>query len=545
MRLLNVHTRQLEEFSGKDIPPYAILSHTWGKDEVAISDINSTTVQKKAGYGKIDYTCCEAARQNMEYCWIDTCCIDKSSSSELSEAINSMFSWYSDAKVCYAYLDDVDIISPSTESPYPRWFTRGWTLQELLAPRRVEFYGRNWVKLGFKDTESSRMTEFTQTLARITGIDELVLWKPTYMRGKSVAARMSWASNRITTRPEDLAYCLLGIFGVNMPLLYGEGDRAFIRLQEEIIKLSDDHSIFAWDRDLSETGSVSCLANSPSWFDRGAHVVPFGRKRLHSTPYAITNQGLQIQLPLLQISDSEIVYGLINCHWENTLFGCIGIPLLGSFDSVFFERSSRHRPRTIRLADMAGAQTRTIFLGTRPPVELPFAAEANLQVYDNSLKAYGFLDLEITDNPMASHHWHPEYENFRLRWLSTSGAARLGVVGLLWTHETQPNFSLAICIRGRIDDRGSSDLGQFKAVNIGIIARAESSEFWLDDFVKDFNQDEIDHGADPKDHIQAKCIINLDQANSGKGSSIEVKALLRQQDIFGNEVYTLGIEVQH
>jgi Heterokaryon incompatibility protein (HET) len=543
MRLLNVHTRQLEEFSGKDIPPYAILSHTWGKDEVALSDINSTTVQKKAGYGKIDYTCREAARQNMEYCWIDTCCIDKSSSSELSEAINSMFSWYNDAKVCYAYLEDVDSLSPSTEPPYPRWFTRGWTLQELLAPRRVEFYGRNWVKLGFKDTESSRMTEFTQTLARITGIDELVLWKPTYMRGKSVAARMSWASKRITTRPEDLSYCLLGIFGVNMPLLYGEGDRAFIRLQEEIIKLSDDHSIFAWDRDLSDTGSVSCLANSPSWFDRGAHVVPFGRKRLHSTPYTITNQGLQIQLPLIQKAHSEIVYGLINCHWENTLFGCIGIPLRGSLNSIFFERSSHHQPRTIPLTEMAVAQTRTIFLSTRPPVDLPFAAEVNLQVYDTSLKACGFLDLEITNNPMASHHWHPEYENFRLRWLSTNQATCIRSVSLLWTHGTRPNLGLAVCIQGRVDGHGNGDVGRFIALKIGMTSRVASSHSWVDELVEQLNQDSNDHRVDSDILLNTTYVLNLDRHNNSQASTVEIRAELRQQDIFGNEVYTLAIEV--
>jgi hypothetical protein len=324
MRLLNVHTQQLKNFIGFERPPYAILSHTWGDDEVEFLDLATPKWKDKKGALKVNLMCKHAAKATpkLEWVWIDTLCINKESSSELSEAINSMFAWYTDAVVCYAYLEDVVATETASTLPKAKWFTRGWTLQELLAPRRVEFFGKSWTSLGIKDTESPEITNFMTTLARITDIDEIVLWKPAYMRVKSVAARMSWASKRETTRKEDLAYCLMGLFDVNMPLLYGEGDRAFLRLQEEIIRISDDHSIFAWDRALRSAPSVSCFAASPSLFRRGSLVVPFGRKRTAVSPYSLTNQGLQISLPIIQKRSKDgkdITYGLLNCHWENTL----------------------------------------------------------------------------------------------------------------------------------------------------------------------------------------------------------------------------------
>ena len=543
MRLLNVNSRQLEEFHGPECPPYAILSHTWGDDEVLFSDITSSGGDTKRGYSKIEYTCSQAASQRLKYCWIDTCCIDKSSSAELSEAINSMFFWYSNAAVCYAFLEDVKRASLDTDLPNARWFTRGWTLQELLAPRRVEFYGHKWQTLGAKDTTTEHVTEFTQKLASITEIDELVLWKPDYMRCKSVAARMSWASKRTTRRLEDMAYCLLGIFGVNMPLLYGEGDRAFIRLQEEIIRISSDHSIFAWDRDLGKTNTVSCLASSPSWFRRGAYVVTFGRKNSQTPPYAITNQGLQIELPLFLKPESGIVYGLINCHWENTLLGCIGIPLRGTLDSQFFERSSRHPPETISSSDMSSAIKRTIFLGIRPPVEIPFAAEVNLQVYDRSLKAHGFSDLEVINNPMASHHWHPKYESFRLRWLSSSQATRVDVIGLWWSDNSQPQSGVAICIRGKIDGSRDESVGQFRALSIHI--SSEESESSVEDYIHRFGKDDNDNRTTySNSSMTAHCTTNYDNPNGDRELPSEIHAQLRSEDIFGNDINILAITVK-
>jgi hypothetical protein len=248
MRLINCKTLNLEEFFGDKIPRYAILSHTWGDEEVSFAELslNQAATATRAGYQKIVFTCKQAREDGLEYAWVDTCCIDKSSSAELSEAINSMFTWYKNAVVCYAYLADVSKANVDEEFSKSRWFTRGWTLQELLAPAGVTFYSRSWIKMCTKENQAERIAE-------ITGIDIAVLLGAPEYGGKTaslgsfcVAKRMSWASNRETTRAEDMAYCLLGIFDVNMPLLYGEDSRAFLRLQKEIINRFDDDSILAW-----------------------------------------------------------------------------------------------------------------------------------------------------------------------------------------------------------------------------------------------------------------------------------------------------------
>ncbi|PMD57602.1 HET-domain-containing protein, partial [Hyaloscypha bicolor E] len=241
MRLLNVFTMKLEEYFGSQIPGYDILSHCWGTEEITFGDINGSTWREKDGALKIvnaSFQCRSRANHQRRYIWIDTCCIDKSSSAELSEAINSMYNWYKRSVVCFAYLGDVDK-DVEDEIRKSRWFTRGWTLQELVAPKEVIFFDKNWNYLGDKNTLST-------LLSQITTIPEAVLANPPRHRSCSLARKMSWAAGRETTREEDIAYCLLGLFEVNMPLLYGEGARAFIRLQEEIIKETDDQSLFAW-----------------------------------------------------------------------------------------------------------------------------------------------------------------------------------------------------------------------------------------------------------------------------------------------------------
>ncbi|KAL9112015.1 MAG: hypothetical protein Q9227_003635 [Pyrenula ochraceoflavens] len=223
-----------------DPPPYAILSHTWGapEDEVLFEDFVNGTLKPeakaKSAFFKVCYACKQAKADDLEYCWIDTCCIDKSSSAELQESINSMFSWYEKAVCCYAYLSDVERGMDGSEFAKSRWFTRGWTLQELLAPYEVVFYTRDWDLLAKKNT-------IPELLREITGIAAEILSGEHPIDSASVAQRMSWASGRKTSRPEDISYCLLGIFNVNMPMLYGEGKKAFRRLQEEIIKSSYDH----------------------------------------------------------------------------------------------------------------------------------------------------------------------------------------------------------------------------------------------------------------------------------------------------------------
>jgi hypothetical protein len=178
----------------------------------------------RTGYDKVEHFCDIAAADGFEYLWLDTCCIDKTSSSELSEAINSMYKWYQNAEVCYVYLSDV----ASYEDPRElesnfvrsRWFTRGWTLQDLIAPSTVIFFADDWQEIGTKPS-------LQEVISAITGINANILLGDD-LESASVTQRMSWASKRKTARSEDLAYCLLGIFGVNMPMLYGEGERALL-----------------------------------------------------------------------------------------------------------------------------------------------------------------------------------------------------------------------------------------------------------------------------------------------------------------------------
>ncbi|KAI1292977.1 heterokaryon incompatibility protein-domain-containing protein [Xylaria venustula] len=247
MRLLNAHTRQVDNFISSDGPEdFAILSHTWGPDEVIFQDLQSLSEEElklKGGYRKIDYCCKQAVKDGYDWVWVDTCCIDKTSSSELSEAINSMFRWYQEAAICYVYLEDVpddssgDGLLPALSKS--RWFTRGWTLQELLAPADVVFFSANWEHLTTK-------LKSVDILSTITGIEKAYL-EGDPLEDASAAKKMSWAANRETTRIEDNAYCLLGIFDVNMPLIYGESKKAFKRLQEEILKANpEDHTLFAW-----------------------------------------------------------------------------------------------------------------------------------------------------------------------------------------------------------------------------------------------------------------------------------------------------------
>jgi hypothetical protein len=218
-----------------------------------------------------------------------------SSSAELSEAINSMFRWYREAEICFAYLEDVpsELLISEWSTAEIRWFSRGWTLQELLAPCQVEFYATNWAFLGTR-------SDHCGVLSQITGIHEHALLYQN-LEGFSIAQRMSWASSRTTTRPEDLAYCLLGLFDVNLPLLYGEGGkRAFLRLQEEIMRGSDDHTIFAWtQRHVEPQKMHGLLADLPADFALAANIVPRGDLQV-SNPYSVTNSGLQITLPITQ-----------------------------------------------------------------------------------------------------------------------------------------------------------------------------------------------------------------------------------------------------
>lgn len=345
MRLINIKTQQLESFLG-DPPPYAILSHTWGPGEITLQDLGRADLAQLPGWIKIlgflD-TVKKRLPDLIEYAWVDTCCIDKTSSAELSEAINAMFLWYKHSEVCYAYLEDMkhDAKNPLGEDfEICRWFDRGWTLQELLAPRHVEFFDNDWCYLGNKLDLAAR-------LSKRTNIDEKTLLTGDFTTA-SVARRMSWAAGRQTTRSEDLAYCMLGIFDINMPMIYGEGEKAFVRLQEEILKEYDDQSIFAWDSS-SVTHSVSTigvLAAHPSQFKESCDIEPHPSS---GEAVTLTNKGVQIDMAIIEQQGKEgEKIGLLSCICEGDLASVIGIPLAQS--SIDRTKYSRTRAPPVRLA---------------------------------------------------------------------------------------------------------------------------------------------------------------------------------------------------
>lgn len=295
MRLINTTSLELKNFieepTNTRFPRYAILSHTWGDDEVTFQDIqNFNVAKKKAGFDKIAKCCEVALEEGLGWAWVDTCCIDKTSSTELTEAINSMFKWYECSTICYAYLNDVrgsgfdskpvtpKVVERSdwTES---RWFTRGWTLQELVAPFEVIVYDCDWKQLGTK-------RRLSRKLEKRTRIPEQVLLDPVARRDHSVAARMSWAGGRQTTRVEDRAYSLLGLFDINnMPLVYGEGQKAMSRLHQHIMDTRQDDTIFL--------GGLTSLDQ-----DLGALSVYEVESTIQGLGFLITPGNVPAQLPI-------------------------------------------------------------------------------------------------------------------------------------------------------------------------------------------------------------------------------------------------------
>jgi len=295
--------RQVDEDSS--VTKYAILSHTWdASGEVTFQDIQKLeNARKLAGFHKIERTCSVARSKKIDFAWVDTCCIDKTSSAELSEAINSMFRWYRGSDVCYVYLSDFEPLpTPLTEAERRemtgdrlrscRWFTRGWTLQELIASTRMEFFDRDWNSIGWKG-------DLEGVLSDITNVDVAILKDSSGLHSIPVARKMSWAVGRQTTRVEDRAYSLLGIFDTNLPLLYGEGSKAFQRLQHQIANENNDLSLFAWQHD-DVPGTESprfsgIFARSPDEFRHCATLKKHAGQFQDARGFAITNSGLRME----------------------------------------------------------------------------------------------------------------------------------------------------------------------------------------------------------------------------------------------------------
>lgn len=324
MRLINIHTLEFKEFLDSDIPPYCILSHRWGDDEITYKEFRKGLRKDSAGYRKViefcdfvkqrqfivwdlvfdssnlppSYKDLKSSFLEVSWIWVDTCCIDKKSSAELSEAINCMFRWYEQAVQCVAYLADVPDKEPRSLEQ-SSWFQRGWTLQELLAPMQFIVCNAEWQVLGHKcghspfsfanrecilSQESAYGLCLLDVMSRITKIPEEFLLQelrgryiyPHPFRNATVAQRLSWTASRSTSRIEDEAYCLLGIFSINMPLIYGEGKNAFQRLQVEIVNSANDPSIFAHGEDLYPPSiypwSSRLFARAPDSFLRSGRI---------------------------------------------------------------------------------------------------------------------------------------------------------------------------------------------------------------------------------------------------------------------------------
>ena len=326
MRLIDCRdgSLRMQEFIGSPPIPFAILSHTWDSEEVnfqAFNDIATRTAAK--GWTKIERTCREAQRCGFDYVWIDSCCIDKTNNAELSESINSMFQWYSEADLCLVYLADFDANATDSELDTmlhsARWFSRGWTMQEIIAARAANFYDRAWCQFGTRES-------LRDILAYITNIDVEVFTPPEGPDAMStrdlldtipVGRRMSWAASRQTTRPEDMAYCLIGLFQVNMPMLYGEGgEQAFVRLQEEIMRDRNDLSLFAWRAKDSSTHR-GILARSPDEFV-GLSDLQLEQDIKFNPDFAMSNKGLRINTFLKLAGDKfpgEVIMPL-HCYTE-------------------------------------------------------------------------------------------------------------------------------------------------------------------------------------------------------------------------------------
>ncbi|KAI8624100.1 HET-domain-containing protein [Xylariaceae sp. FL1651] len=369
---------------------YAILSHTWETwetgGEVILEDIIYSTEHRKSktSLDKIRKARSLAAVEGYQYIWIDSCCIDKRNSAEESESINSMFAWYNDADICYAFLvgapNRLDTSTSRTAFRNVKWLKRGWTLQEMLAPSNMKFYAGDWTPLGTKEALSV-------LLAEATGVDMEILTKDRPLDSASIARRMSWAASRETTRPEDMAYCLMGIFSVNMPMLYGEGEeKAFLRLQEEIMKQSDDQSLFGWvDPTAAPDALHGLLATSPSMFLSSHSILPYEDWEPR-TPYAMTNRGLRIDLHL-SARENNIYVAAIDCpsppKYEDS-----------SFLAIYLEKLSNNDQRygRVRAGELAK-------ISRRGPIETVYVRQKPLRLSDQGVFPEHVLQLRTIPSP--------------------------------------------------------------------------------------------------------------------------------------------------
>ena len=415
------------DFRDDETTDYAILSHRWIDDtEINYEEMDGLAnmeegerdaIRERLGYTKILDTCRQAQKDGYKWVWVDTCCIDKRSSAELSEAINSMYRWYRNAKTCYAYLHDVDFSFPTkkdnerypTSNGWPEWFSRGWTLQEMIAPSDVQFFNQHWQPIGNKVMHA-------RTLKKITRVPEDILTDGLDKDRLCVAQIISWAADRTTTRVEDRAYSLMGLLDVNMPMLYGEGKKAFHRLQLEIIRSSNDQSIFMWGWNSHRVQIGSVLADDPSFFKDCSNIVLTNHDWFierskekfpelcsmdadHFGVFPVTNRGIQIRMLLCPYRESKSVFrAYLSCRCRGVFFPC-------HIDLVLWN-SNYYRYPNVKGADLGdSSEFRQVYLRYQ---DTPNHA-VTFEVDDSGLIENGFTCPEHKRNIFTLTNVNPFY----------------------------------------------------------------------------------------------------------------------------------------
>lgn len=337
MRLLNTKTWDVEEFGDASTPEYAVLSHCWSSEEILMSDLDDIdTASRKAGFAKLRSGCQTAIELGAAWLWIDAICIDQSSLTELSEAVNSHFHWFRSSQFCIAHLDDIDQADGYQGHPdqlrASRWMTRSWTLPELIAPKDIRFYGNKWIQFGTKETLLSRISE-------ITGVDQAVLRDADNLPSFSAGRKMCWAASRSTFHTEDVAYSLLGIFSIRMAAAYGEGREAFFRLQERILQDTRDASVVMWQAVDCRQHYRGIFAHSPQEFIHFAAqslAAPFVLCGETRTDFgAVTLQSAYV----VDAGDGQIGIGFPRAHHAEKSLDGFGI-LLKEWDGAFVRSNS-------------------------------------------------------------------------------------------------------------------------------------------------------------------------------------------------------------
>jgi hypothetical protein len=279
-----------------------------------------------------------------------------------------MFRWYKNSKVCFAFLSDLPEGKQADKDPAfrnCRWWKRGWTLQELIAPPHVIFIDREWNVVGTK-------VDVAEVIEPITGISQWVLNGLRPILDVPLARRMSWAADRNTTRVEDKAYCLLGLFNVNMPMIYGEGATAFIRLQEAILNKMTDLSLFGCKPPAVIRNTAESWLSLPPNFNTAVPSSSVTTNFVSGDEISCTDMGVKIRTPVEFVSNGTFIMGL-HCYDENPISGTsrrLGIYLRRALDTYY-----RYKPKEIAPTGIISSTRvpRPIFLAS-------FADEAAAEV---------------------------------------------------------------------------------------------------------------------------------------------------------------------